>query len=102
MRKFTIIRTPRSPLRRLGAYEVTSGSLSLFDHVRLPVAGDYLYLGEDMGPAFEVDWVLFEIDSGDVVIAVTQLPLKEEDAIEKERETQEGSASEGSHEISTG
>lgn len=76
MKKFTIIRTPKTARYRKDADEITSGSLSLFDHVRIPIAGDYLYLGEDLGPAYEIDWVLFEIDSGNVVIAVTQLMLK--------------------------
>lgn len=70
MKKFTVIKTPITTLSFSKREEITSGSLSLFDHVRIPVAGDYLHLGDDLG-VYEVDWVLFEVDSGDVVIAVT-------------------------------
>jgi len=70
MKKFVVIRTPTIDMYFKEAEEITSGSLSLFDHVRIPVAGDYLHLGEDLG-VYEVDWVLFDVDSGDVVIAVT-------------------------------
>jgi hypothetical protein len=69
MKKFVVIKTPTSRLSFSDRDEITSGPLSLFDHVRIPVAGDYLHLGEDLG-VYKVDWVLFHIESGDMVIAV--------------------------------
>lgn len=70
MKKFVVIKTPDTIVPFSEREEITSGSLSLFDHVRIPVAGDYLHLGDDLG-VYEVDWVLFDMDSGDIVIAVT-------------------------------
>jgi hypothetical protein len=70
MKSFTVIKTPTTTIPISDREEITSGSLSLFDHVRIPVAGEYLYLGEDLG-VYQIDWVLFEVDSGDVIIAAT-------------------------------
>jgi hypothetical protein len=70
MKRFVVIKTPDVITPFNEREEITSGSLSLFDHVRIPVAGDYLYLGEDLG-VYEVDWVLFNVDSGEIVIAAT-------------------------------
>lgn len=82
MKKFIVIKTPHTTLLFSEREEIASGSLSLFDHVRIPVAGDYLYLGEDLGVC-EVDWVLFEVDSGDVVIAATLDKKEKQDENER-------------------